>query len=96
MFGSYGNYDIDIQIMRFGAEKRVEHLSARLGMILRIIINSSRLPEIVLPFLVAPTAGLGRNSGSYGIDLAVYANPLTSYNKGGIYPAVDMTMVYRF
>jgi len=96
MFGSYGSYDMDVRILRLGAEKRLNNYAFRLGMVVPITINSSKLPEIVLPFPVAPTAGVGWQNGRFSADLAVYAHPLMSYNKNGIFPAVDVTVTSSF
>ncbi len=96
MFGSYGSYDIDVQIIRLGAEKRYGNFAMRYGMIVPLTINSSKLPEIKLPFPVAPTLGVGWKRAGFNLDLAIYAHPLMSYHKNGIFPAADLSLSYNF
>lgn len=96
MFGSYSTYDIDVQMLRMGAEKRYDSFTTRYGLVVPIAIESSKLPEIKLPFPVAPTFGLGWNRGNYDIDLAIYAHPLMSYSRQAIYPSADLSVTYSF
>lgn len=96
MFGSYGTYDIDVKMLRFGAEKRYGKIMARTGLIVPITISSSELPEIVLPFPVAPTFGIGWQDERLSIDIAVYGHPLMSYSRNSIQLAADLSISYRF
>ena len=96
MFGEYGSYDIDIRTFRMGAEKRFGNIATRAGLVVPINISSSRLPEIVLPFPVAPTVGLGWNSDRLNIDMALYGQPLMSYSQNRIYLASDISVSYKF
>lgn len=96
MFGKYGNYDIDIQMLRLGVEKRYGNLATRYGLVVPIAIKSSRLPEVKLPFPVAPTLGVGWQSDHFDIDLAIYAHPIMSYHKRTVYPSADLSITYRY
>jgi hypothetical protein len=96
LFGSYSNYDIDVRILRIGAEKRYSSFSTRYGLVVPIAIKSSKLPEIKLPFPVAPTFGLGWKRERYDIDLAIYAHPLMSYSTQSIYASADLSISYSF
>lgn len=96
MFGYYGAYDIDVRILRFGAEKRFGRISTRAGLVVPLNISSSRLPEIVLPFPVAPTVGVGWNTDRLNVDIALYGHPLMSYSQNAIYIASDISVSYKF
>ena len=96
MFGNYGTYDIDVRILRLGAEKRFGQIAARAGLVVPLNISSSELPDIVLPFPVAPTFGVGWDTGGLNIDLALYGHPLMSYSRDSIYIAGDLSVTYRF
>jgi|LGVF01.2.fsa_nt_gb hypothetical protein len=96
MFGSYSTHDIDVRMLRLGAEKRYDSFSTRYGLVVPIAIKSSKLPDIKLPFPVAPTFGLGWKRGNYDIDLAIYAHPLMSYSCQTIYPAADLSLTYSY
>lgn len=96
MFGKYGNYDIDVRILRLGAEKRFGHIATRAGLVVPINISSSRLPEIVLPFPVAPTLGVGWNGDRLNVDMALYGHPIMSYSQNRIYLASDLSVSYKF
>lgn len=96
MFGQYGSYDIDVRMLRLGAEKRFGNISTRAGLVVPINISSSYLPEIILPFPVAPTVGFGWNNDQLDVNIAIYGHPLMSYSQNRIYLASDISISYKF
>ncbi|WP_457423270.1 hypothetical protein [Roseateles sp. P5_E7] len=94
--GSYGSTQIDLQVLRFGAEHRTGDWAWRVGALVPLRIHSSDSGRLKLPAPVAPTAGLGWQSGPLRIDIAVYAHAVMSMHKDKLSPAADLSLTAAF
>ncbi len=97
IWGTYGNYDLNIESAHVGAEYQSSYgviWRGGLWMPLAISASNGLSPKLLIPF--APTAGIGWHQDGFSADLAVYAHPLVSMSLG--YPKIssDLTIGYRF
>lgn len=96
-WGTYGNYDLNIETLHSGAEYLGSHgLTWRGGLWMPLDISASNGLSPDLPFPFAPTAGVGWRQGGLNIDLALYAHPLMSMSGGSPKISADLTVGYRF
>ena len=96
VFGDYGSYDIDFQLLRFGTTIRTQILEYHLGVIAPIKLESSKLDSIELPFPVLPTLGLGWHNEFVDLSLAFYIHPIMSLHIQEPSPSLDVSMSYYF
>jgi len=96
IYGHYGDYKIDFQILRSGAEFRSQQWRYRMGALVPIKLNSDKIDNIDLPAPFVPTMGMGWQGGSLDLDLAVYAHPIMSYQRKKLYPSADLSIIYHF
>jgi hypothetical protein len=96
MRGRYGSSEVDLQVLRLGAERKAGAWTWRAGAVVPVRIHSSATREIRPPFPLSPTAGLGWREGPLQVDLAVYAHPVMTIHEGAVSPAADLGVSLRF
>lgn len=96
VFGTYGNYTIDFQILRFGTTLSDDTLDYHLGLIAPVKLQSSKIEEINLASPVAPTAGLGWHNSYIDLSLAFYFHPIMTLYEGRPSPSLDISIAHKF
>jgi len=96
--GSYGEYEIDFKIMRFGYEYKNAHLAYRGGLIYPLKINSDNTGDLSedLPFPLIPTVGVGWAGKNFKIDFVIYPHPFMSHHLNRTWMTGDLSVTYRF
>ena len=94
--GRYGSSEMDLQVLRVGAERRTGFWAWRGGAMVPVKIYSSMSGTLHAPFPVSPTIGLGWRQGALQIDMALYAHAVMSMHKDGISPAADLSLSIHF
>ncbi len=98
LFGEYGNSELDFKIIRAGLEIRRHALAYRLGLMWPLVLKSDLTGDLTddLPAPFSLTTGLGWRAGRWSLDVALYAQPVMSYERGELYPAWDVSLSYHF
>lgn len=98
IYGRYGKFKMDVQIVRAGFEYIDDSLQYRFGMLapLRVEMgNGSGLTDRFL-FPVAPSLGIGWKNEYITLDAALYMQLLMSAQRNRPVPGLDVTLIYRF
>ena len=96
VFGSYGDYDLDFKLLRFGTTISIDSLDYHLGLVAPLSLYTSNTDAPNLPFPVSPTAGMGWHKGSVDFSLAFYIHPIMSLHLNKPSPSLDLSMNYNF
>jgi len=99
LYGNYGTSEFDFKTLRVGYEKQNRRFTHRLGFIIPFTMEASITKSIKddLPFsLFTITAGAGVVRGKTAYDLAFYAHPMMSYQRGSFYPGFDLSITRSF
>ena len=96
VFGTYGDYDIDIQVIRIGSTLALESMNFHFGLIAPIKMESSNIEDIEPMFPVAPTAGVGWHNDLFDLSVAFYIHPIMSLYKNAPSPSLDLSLSYKF
>jgi len=96
MRGRYGRSEIDLQILRLGAERSGRPWSWRAGAVAPLRIFSTESGSLKAPFPFGPTLGVGWQQGPWQLDMAVYAHAVMSMHKDRAHPAADLSLSVAF
>lgn len=96
VFGTYGDYTIDFQVLRLGTTLSDDTLDYHLGLIAPVKLESSKIEEIDLAFPVAPTAGMGWHNSYIDLSFAFYFHPIMTLHEGKPSPSLDVSIAYKF
>ncbi len=96
VFGTYGDYDIDFQVVRVGTTLSSDTLDYHLGLIAPLKLESSKIEAVKFNSPVAPTAGLGWHNDYIDLSAAFYFHPIMSLHEGKPSPSLDMSIAYTF
>jgi len=98
IFGDYGSYQLNFLTLRTGMEISNNSLHYRLGLITPITLDAENLSDLRddLPVPFLPTAGIGWKSKHLDIDCALYAQPIMTYQRQSVQPALDLSMTFKF
>lgn len=94
--GRYGRSQMDLRVMRLGAEHQRGPWAWRAGAVLPWHIASSETGRLRPPFPLGPTAGVGWREGPWRVDLAVYAHAVMSMHAGSPHAAADLSLGLAF
>jgi hypothetical protein len=94
--GRYGRSQIDLQVLRLGAEHTRGDWQWRGGAMVPVKIQSSMTGTLKAPFPFSPTLGLGWRQGPVKVDLALYAHAVMSMNRDRAHPAADLGVSLAF
>jgi len=94
--GRYGRSEIDLQVLRLGAEHTRGAWQWRGGAMVPVKIQSSMTGTLKAPFHFSPTLGLGWRQGPAKVDLALYAHAVMSMNRDRAHPAADLGLSLAF
>ena len=94
--GQYGRSEIDLQVLRLGAEKRSGAWAWRAGAVVPLKIYSSSSGTLKSPFPFSPTLGLGWQGGPVKVDFALYAHAVVSMHKDKASPAADLSLSFGY
>jgi len=95
VFGTYGNYNLDFKLLRFGTSINHNTLDYHLGLIVPIVIGSDNIEDIKIPPAM-PTLGLGWHNNIVDLSLAFYIHPIMTLNLGRPSPSLDLSLSYEF
>jgi hypothetical protein len=96
VFGTYGDYTIDFQVLRFGSTFSQDTLDYHLGFIAPLKLESSKVHNIELKSPIAPTAGLGWHNSYIDLSFAFYFHPIMTLHEGKPSPSLDLSVAYTF
>jgi len=96
VFGTYGNYNLDFKLLRFGGSLHDGSLDYHLGFIVPIVIGSDNIDDIDLPAPLMPTVGMGWHNNIVDLSLAFYIHPIMTLNLGRPSPSLDLSLSYKF
>lgn len=98
LYGDYGNYKLNFQNLRVGGEVVREHMRYRGGLLIPLVLKADELANLrgKLPVPFAPTVGLGWRGKSLVFDVALYAQPIMTYQRQSLYPGLDLTLGWFF
>ena len=96
VFGKYGGYKVDIQVIRVGSTLSYEHLKYHLGFIVPLKLESSNIDKIEPMFPVSPTLGFGWHNHIIDLSAAFYIHPIMSIYKNAPSPSLDISLSYKF
>lgn len=92
MKGRYGRSEIDLQILRLGAERSSQPWNWRVGAVAPLRIFSTESGTLKAPFPLGPTIGVGWQHGPWRLDLALYAHAVMSMHKDKPHAAGDLSL----
>ena len=96
VFGSYGDYDIDFKLLRFGGTISDDSLDYHVGIIAPITLSSSKVDTPELPYPATPTLGMGWHNEYVDLSMAFYIHPIMSLHLNAPSPSLDLSMTYNF
>ena len=96
--GNYGQSPIDFHLLRTGLEYSAKHVQYRIGTLTPLKLTSGITGNIMndLPAPIAPTAGIGGKYKNLRLELAIFANPIMSYQSQSIYPTAEASLNAQF
>jgi hypothetical protein len=96
LFGKYGGYDIDFQLLKIANSFKSGDFKYNAGLISVLKLESPQIEKIDLPLPMFPTTGLEWQKNALKMDLVFYVHPIMSYHTKTIQPAVDISLSYNF
>jgi len=96
--GLYGQYAINLQLLRMGVNYDSNPFTWRGGVLIPIILRTGLSQNLRqdLPAPLVPSAGLTWRIRSFIVDLALYPHPVMSYHYKRLSPSADASITLHF